>query len=104
MGFLQQFAAFEQSYCTRVAEEAAYLLPDAGPLTIDQIAQSQPLSVEFRLAICTLTLPGKSSLADIEQHAGERDEVMSSRLLGLLASVTHRAPWRACQVLLLKLL
>ena len=95
MGFVERLAQLEKSFFSRVSAEAGYLLPDAGPLSVNLLSQRacRNLATDLRLKATTLT----------KKSSGERQGIalalLQCRLLKLVASIlSERAPWQLCQV------
>ena len=57
MGFTERLIQLEKSTFSRMSAEAGYLLPDAGPLSIDLLRQRacRDMASELRLKATTLT-------------------------------------------------
>ena len=95
MGFAERLTQLEKSTFARLSAEAGYLLPDAGPLSIDLLSQPACRDMAAYLRLKATMLTKKSS--------GERQGIalalLQCRLLKLVASIlSKRAPWQLCQV------
>ena len=95
MGFAERLTQLEKSTFSRMSAEASYLLPDAGPLSIEFLSQQacRGMAKDLRLKATTLT----------KKSSGERQGIavtlLQCRLLKLVASIlSERAPWQLCQV------
>ena len=96
MGFVGRLAQFEKSSFARLSAEAGYLLPDAGPLSIDRLSQQACRNLATDLRLKALALTKKSS----GEHQGTALPFLQCRLLKVVASIlSERAPWKLCQVI-----
>ena len=95
MGFTERLTQLEKSTFSRMSAEVGYLLPHAGPLSVELLSQQACRDMAAHLRLKATMLTKKSS--------GERPRIalalLQCRLLKLVASIlSERAPWQLCQV------
>ncbi len=92
---MERLTQLEKSTFSRISAEAGYLLPDAGPLSIELLSQRTCRDIATDLRLKTTVLTKKSS----GERQGTALALLQCRLLKLVASIlSERAPWQLCQV------